>query len=447
MRLELRSFPPVVLAVLLGISPLAFSQSTPDSLADSASSHTRTRAVSITLSPSTFSIGAGANLQLTATVSGSSNKSVTWKVNGIANGNTTVGTIDTASGYFFAPSTLPSPSTYTITATSAADTSKSASSTVSVLPTDPVGAVTASKTVRCPAGGLSGGTCYLLTVACDNIANFSSYVKVNTAPSPLGVVMFGIGTGGSGLYETDFIFGQTAVQNVLNAGYTTAQISFGAPFVSNQPNGWLQGPGGERRLACRYAATANWVSSTVLKDKTKPLCATGNSGGSAVIAYALSEYGLAGTLSMVELTSGPPMAHIDNGCFCNQPTVMTQCGQGILSQCYSLLEASILDPAWSQPRCTNEIKHKTQTVDPALFLSDSVLAPGASYNYAKTYVNMIFGGLDTSSAVPQGQLFYDSITSQKSEGCVADAPHAVPNVQDGATQISNDLINLCRVQP
>ena len=44
------------------------------------------------------------------------------------------------------------------------------------------------------------------------------------------------------------------------------------------------------------------------------MCATGNSGGSAAIAYAVYEYGLDTELKMIEPTSGPVMSRIDLGC-------------------------------------------------------------------------------------------------------------------------------------
>jgi hypothetical protein len=59
---------------------------------------------------------------------------VTWSVNGITNGNSTWGTI-TGSGTsvtYNAPSTVPSPASFTVTATSNADASKSASLTVEI---------------------------------------------------------------------------------------------------------------------------------------------------------------------------------------------------------------------------------------------------------------------------------------------------------------------------
>src|SRR6266487_852873 len=69
--------------------------------------------VSIAAAPST--IGTGANYQFSATVSGTSNQGVAWTAS--------AGTIDSSTGLYIAPTTIPNPATVTITATSAADAS------------------------------------------------------------------------------------------------------------------------------------------------------------------------------------------------------------------------------------------------------------------------------------------------------------------------------------
>jgi hypothetical protein len=317
-----------------------------------------------------------------------------------------------------------------------------------VLPSDPLGTVNNVKTITCPNGGVSGASCQQMAIACEGVSNWNAYIKINTPTgTSKGVVMYGVGTGGSGLYDTEFTYGQTAVQNVLNAGFTTVQASFGAPFTSNEPNGWLTGPGGIRRLACRYATLAQWVDTHVLNSTTAPLCATGNSGGSSVIAYGLSNYGLDRIFSMVELTSGPPMSRLDYGCLCKQGTASTPCGQGQVSYCYGVSNADVVDPAYAQPICTNAVNGHPSPIAAALFLSDSIDGPGAVLAFPKTYVNVVYGGLDNSAAVPLGLQWYDQVNSHKSQACVADAPHPMANAKDAANQIANDLISLCRLQP
>jgi hypothetical protein len=408
----------------------------------------RSTGVRVSLSPATATIGIGADMQFSATVSGSANHGVTWTVNGVSDGNATYGTVDPSTQLYFAPVSVPSPATVTIKATSVANPLKSASATVTVLSSDPVGAVNDIKQISCPSSGVTGATCEQMQVSCEGVNNWTTYVKINQPTgASKGTVMFGIGTGGSGLYDNDFTYGTNAVQDVLNAGFTTVQVSFGSPFTSSQPNGWLTGPGGVRRLACRYAAVAQWVYDKVQNDTSKPMCATGNSGGSSAVSYAIAHYAEDSIFSMVELTSGPPMSRIDYGCLCNQGTLDTTCGQGQLSLCYGTGNAAIIDPAYNQPICSNAVNGHPQPIDSVLFLADSINAPGATLSYPKTYVNVVYGGQDNSSAVPLGLEFYNAVTSTKAQSCVADAPHTLPDVLDGATQVANDLIALCKLQP
>ena len=90
-----------------------------------------TTGVTVTITPTTASLQLGKTQQFTATVTGSTNVSVTWKVNDVVGGNSTIGTVS-QSGLYTAPSTAPSPNTVSVTAVSAADTSKSASAQVTV---------------------------------------------------------------------------------------------------------------------------------------------------------------------------------------------------------------------------------------------------------------------------------------------------------------------------
>jgi len=87
--------------------------------------------VSVTISPTTASVRIKRNKQFVATVQNTSNTSVTWKVNGITGGNNTVGTIDSG-GTYHAPNSVPSPATVTVSATSLADPTKSASASVTI---------------------------------------------------------------------------------------------------------------------------------------------------------------------------------------------------------------------------------------------------------------------------------------------------------------------------
>jgi hypothetical protein len=406
--------------------------------------------IDVSVTPLSTSLGVGANQQFSANVTGTTNKGVTWQVNGIVGGDSLVGTIDT-NGLYIGPPSVPHTGPVEVTAISNQDPTRSATASVTILNTDPMGTVSKSETIACPDAGIPGGTCYSLDISCPGVADFTTYLKVNIGEDPLhGTVIFGTGTGGSSLYDSAFLYGANAVQDVQEAGYTTVQVSFGAPFTEKFPNGWITGPGGVRRLACRYATTAQWIYQNIHQGgSTAPLCATGNSGGSGLLAYAMTNYGFDSTFSMIEPTSGPPMSRLDYGCECTGGSLPGPCaGQGDIAYCYDASAVSLIDDAYSTPICSGSRGGNTQYQ--SQLLSDSSGGPGADFGYSRTAVNFVFGGLDTSAAVPQGFDWFNSISTSRGAptlACVGDAPHEIPDVLDGAQQISNDIINMCKLQP
>jgi hypothetical protein len=94
--------------------------------------------VAVLVSPSSAQLAVSNTQQFTATVTGASNTAVTWSVNGTVGGNNTVGAIS-SSGFFTVPATVPNPSAVTVTATSVADTTKSASAEVTITALAPSG--------------------------------------------------------------------------------------------------------------------------------------------------------------------------------------------------------------------------------------------------------------------------------------------------------------------
>lgn len=98
----------------------ATSVADPTASASAAITVTATATVSISLSPVSASLLTGGTQQFTATVSGSSNTGVTWTASG--------GSVS-GSGFYTAPN---SAGNFTVTATSVADTTKSASANITV---------------------------------------------------------------------------------------------------------------------------------------------------------------------------------------------------------------------------------------------------------------------------------------------------------------------------
>src|ERR1700722_11110844 len=87
--------------------------------------------VTVVLQPTQVSVSLNQSQQFQATVTGTSNKSVTWFAGGVAGGSASAGTIS-PSGSYTAPNTMPSPPTITVTASSNADSSATASAAVTL---------------------------------------------------------------------------------------------------------------------------------------------------------------------------------------------------------------------------------------------------------------------------------------------------------------------------
>ena len=427
-------------------------------------------------------IGAGANWLYTATVNGTSNQQVNWTsstgVPGNCPGSFPASTPPyTFSGFYYAPLCLPTASV-TLTAASVLATAQSTQPTVSIGQNDSVGSAT-SAPITCASGGVAGATCYQLDVAsCPGVADWpDTYLKVNQPTgSSVGTVILISGStsatstgGGSYTYDVDPSYiesdgttngGYEVVEGLLGAGYTTVQVAFSPldnPTQASTQFGWLTGPGGVRRLACRFATVAQWVADNVQAHGT-PMCATGNSGGAGAIGYALTTYGQTNLFTMVETTSGPPMSRLDEGC------VLSADGTGAPFNCngalqtlpfnFSLEEAGIIDPAYgidattyapTQPFCSDAVSGTGVHGPTDLFLSDSILGGMQPVIVdPPTITNLVFGGDDTTAAVKQGQLWGQEAMEVPAFSCVSDAPHALPSVPDGVTKIVDDIQASCK---
>jgi parallel beta-helix repeat protein len=150
------------------------------------------------VSSSSSSVLLGNTQQLTATVTGTSNTAVTWSVNGVSGGNSTVGTIS-STGLYTAPQDLPNPASVTIQATSQANSSASGNAPLTI--TSDIGVTVATN----PSGMLSvfpGGMVQLLaTVTSAGHPDTNVNWAVNGVPNGNSTVGTITATGtGAGLY-------------------------------------------------------------------------------------------------------------------------------------------------------------------------------------------------------------------------------------------------------
>jgi hypothetical protein len=174
--------------------------------------------ITITISPTTALLAINTSQQFMATVTGTTNTTVTWSVDGINGGNTTVGTISTT-GLYTSPATV---GTHTVTATSVADTSVSANAAVSLM----------SLTISPQTTSLTPSGTRQFTATVQGTTNNAVTWSVDGIPGGNS----GVGTiSTSGLYIAPATLGShtiTATSSALPTYSVNASVS-----IINAPNG------------------------------------------------------------------------------------------------------------------------------------------------------------------------------------------------------------------
>jgi hypothetical protein len=93
--------------------------------------------ITVLIAPTSVRVAPGAKEQFTVTLTGETNATVIWAVDGVAGGNNTIGTI-TSTGIYSAPSTIPPNNVVVVTVTSAQDPTKSDKAAVTIVQIIPI---------------------------------------------------------------------------------------------------------------------------------------------------------------------------------------------------------------------------------------------------------------------------------------------------------------------
>jgi hypothetical protein len=197
--------------------------------------------VNLSVSPTSASLKGGQSTTFTPTVSGTSNTAVSWSL------SPQVGTI--ANGVYQAPATIASQQTVTITATSAADPSKTASASVILQPTAPSPVVNLS--VSPTSASLTGGQSSTFTPTVSGTSN----TAVTWSLSPQ------VGTIAGGVYQAPSII--ASQQTVTLTATSVADSSKTASAtVTLQPIGVTVGPASASLAAGQSATFTAGVTGT-----------------------------------------------------------------------------------------------------------------------------------------------------------------------------------------
>ncbi len=149
---------------------------------------TTTPKISVTASAS--SVNVNGTVQFTAYVTNLSSTLVDWQVNGIASGNSSVGTID-ANGLYKAPAAQPSNNVVTITAVAQAQSTLTADTTLAILPPAAITGITPTDAV------VAAGASQTFAAAVSGGGSIAVYWYVNSNPACSATTFLGGTLGGN----------------------------------------------------------------------------------------------------------------------------------------------------------------------------------------------------------------------------------------------------------
>lgn len=278
----------------------------------------------------------------------------------------------------------------------------------------------------CPQGPgpLPGTVCLRLEVHCALMQPVQVSLRITppaTGVPVRGTVVFGSGGSGTGFYAAG-ADGQALFQSLTTMGFHVVDRAWAGP------NGWTTAEVGLRLQSCRYATLLTWIFDNVHTQGA--FVASGNSGGSAEVGYALTTWGRGEILDLAVPTSGPAVARLDFAC--GQPTPPEW-----LSMCPGIVPPGALA---CTPTCTlppsNGVCHQlpgTPTI--ADLREDSVVHSAAALHYPLTLVHFLYGELDCGPSVPIGLTWANNVSSFKVIEFVANTPHGMHTTSEGREAI------------
>lgn len=365
---------------------------------------------------------------------------------GTTSGSTGPTTTDSATGTTAAPTTGdPGPTTGTTTGTTAdasttGDPGTTAGSTTAVGTTGaPVDESVIQLDVPCEKSPPAATRCERYEVTCEGldpaIVDLAIY-EPKPGTESKGTILFGSGGEGTGFYN------YTQSKALLDAGYTIVDRRW--------PAGWFTGgTDGPQQAACRLAALIRHLRAN--PPASGPLCATGNSGGSAELGYALTWQDAGPSLDFAMPTSGP-FHRLDLACQgksdATWPAECDALRQATCPDCASKTcelangPSTLMDKAFAgAPRCTApgpgdlEILH-----DRSPALGPSIAGLGA------LPIHMMIGMDDDGAYEPLATALHDAL---KAAGAAVDiayitgAPHEFDMTVPGGDAIREALLTRC----
>jgi hypothetical protein len=152
-------------------------------------------------------------------------------------------------------------------------------------------------------GQLPNTACQTLEVRCPGLKPIHVQVRVTEPAAGVpyrGTVVIGSGGNGAGFYAGQ-PGGKILAEEVAAMGFRVVDRAW--------DGGWPTAEGGLVKESSRYATLLTWIHDRI--HKGGKFVATGNSGGSAEISYALTTWGRGDILDVAIPTCGPPLGRLD----------------------------------------------------------------------------------------------------------------------------------------
>jgi hypothetical protein len=209
--------------------------------------------VVVIISPVSASLALAQTQQFVASVTGSTGTAVTWSVDNVTGGNSSVGTISSV-GLYTAPGSVPNPATVTVTAVSASSPQSTASATVTI--SDGLQVSLAPTTASVPAGGaqtftaivsgagalpttvnwsvngITGGNSAIGTIGA-NSNNSALYTAPSTIPNPAAVIISATSTADSSKSGVATVTIVCANSNSISPASATVALGQSQPFTAS----------------------------------------------------------------------------------------------------------------------------------------------------------------------------------------------------------------------
>lgn len=286
-----------------------------------------------------------------------------------------------------------------------------------------VGTVTPLSTYQGPPCS-AGQVCTSYTVTCSGTAPMVASVARSPAKAPARGVIVSF-SGSEGL---SYLFGGTGGKDTLaqlkSAGFTVLQTAWKDRWTSLP-----RAPFGLDTAGCRPAALLEYLHDTVYVplglspgQYVCGFCVTGNSTGSTLAAYPLSDYGLDRILDAAVFTSGPMYAGLAETCLNLDPAFRVPDRQKtFIDYAYGYTSGGPCSRADMSMRAT--------------FDEDGILHGGTEYVHPATRVAFQTGGRDLGSAPANAAAYADKLNAAGSP-CVTE--QTFPNAEHGMSKFLLD---------